>query len=558
MTKFNKGILASAIAASAMLAGAASAAELGYSAQQQITYAKDLFATDSRTIDLPANYTVSANSTSEINAISGPLTATNGVDIGNIIEVVVSLGQGTNAGKFQSAAANMNEAALRTTVLVGEQLGGAAGGTAIGATATVTYSQGERELRIRFTAPAAGTTPANSFAVRFPSLRLYDLQGALLDSSALNGGVSITNITKNQSILAGNALFAKSKWGEKVTVTALAPNKWIDVQRCSATVAPRTRFSNVNAEPAPTVGTSCSNAAAGTWFNAGSVAVQIDSDNTVGLTGVPGPLAVSNFSSPTPWSLSSTKITYTINGTNLSGFGGGNLWLDTNANCTKAADQFLNLSVATDGKTAVASHTMGSSAGVGAVFAPLTNSITPVTFHVCAKATGQALVAQSLSADVEFDHGVPALFVNPEKSSGAVQALRDNVGIFIFQNVNPAGTPSAQSFLRLTNNTAQTCAVTIDAKDDAGKLSGQVKYTLAAHASEQFNSSVLETGVDNQGRAITGKFGDGTGKWYVRVQPECANFTASALNRNSTDGTVTDLTPQTGNAWLNPTELLNP
>ena len=59
-----------------------------------------------------------------------------------------------------------------------------------------------------------------------------------------------------------------------------------------------------------------------------------------------------------------------------------------------------------------------------------------------------------------------------------------------------------------------------------------------------------------QAAGVTGGFGDGTGKWYVRVTAECADLQASALNRHQ-DGVVTDLTPEKGNdAWLTPTTKL--
>ena len=228
------------------------------------------------------------------------------------------------------------------------------------------------------------------------------------------------------------------------------------------------------------------------------------------------------------------------------------MWLDTAATCTRAANSFYDLSVNSAGTEATASHNMGAPVVLGTHFLPLTNSATPVPMHVCFSANGTSqLVPQVLNAEVSFNHNVPALFVNPPVFNGALFPLRTNVGVIMFQNVNPGGNSTAQSFLRLTNNNAVACDVNIVAKDDAGKFAGPVKYTMAAHASEQFNIDVLETGVDNRGRAITGKFGDGTGKWYVRVEPECARIDASALNRNSIDGTVTDLTPQEGKSFDN-------
>ncbi len=573
-TKFNKSVLAAAIAATAMLAGSASAAQLGYQTQKQITYAKDLFATDSRTIDLPGEFTVRATSSSELASVAT-------VGAGDVVEIVISLGQGSTSGKFQSAftlgvpafgTAGMTEADLIANILIGEQLGGAAGGTpldVIDPAATVNYSNGEREMRVRFIAGGAGvdTTPGTSFAFQLPTLRLYDLQGALLTGSAVNGGISITNQTDVRSILSGNALFARSLWGEVVSFTGTNPvttsNKWIDVQRCGSN-PPRIRFSVANLDPAPTVGTSCTNGAGGTWFNAGSINVAIQQRNSDGLTGAPAMSPVNNFDGvgPTVWSLAATRITYVVKGTNLAGFGNGNnLWLDTSATCSKAAGAFLPLSLNGAGTEASATHVMDApaSAALGLHYNPLTNATAAVPMNVCFGAHGGELVPQNLSATVSFDHNVPALFVNPPNSDGALYPLRLNTGLFVFQNVNPGANATAQSFMRVTNNNAVACDVVFDAKDDLGRLSDPVRTTLAPHASEQFNIDVLETGVDNRPVSrITGKFGDGTGKWYLRISPECANFTASALNRNATDGTVTDLTPAKNEVWLTPTTKLNP
>ncbi|WP_298579431.1 hypothetical protein [uncultured Luteimonas sp.] len=563
MTKFNKGVLASAIAATVMLAGTASAARLGYDTPVQITYAKDLFATDSRTIDLPADFTVYAQSASEVDAAED-------IVAGHSVEVVISLGQGANAAKFQSAWVDMQPANLATAIIVGEEGGAAAGGQTVAALGgTVTYSAGERELRIVYTASTNGDVDAsaNTFALRLPSLRLYDLQGALLTGSVVNGGISITNQDVPQTVLAGNAVFARSVWGEEVSFRnnnpATLANKWIDAQRCAADDDARILFSMPGAAAAGTVGTSCGYVD-NDWFRAGTINVAIAQADEVGLPGTGPESPVNNFdgATPTEWSLAASRITYTIEGTNLSAFDGNNAWLDIDPTCSKATDSFINLTVNAAGTQATGSHTMDSPANatLSGHFLPLTTAAASgVDMHVCLAATGDdELIPQVLSGSVSIDHRVPALFVNPPDQDGSLYPLRANTGLFIFQNVNPGSNPTAQSFLRLTNNNAVSCSVTIDAKDDLGLLSGQVQYTIAPHASEQFNIDVLESGVDNRGRAMTGALGDGTGKWYVRVQPECADFTASALNRNAVSGTVTDLTHAKNEVWLTPDDLLNP
>lgn len=559
-SKFNKNVLASAIAAAAFMAGAANAADLRYNAPTQITYAKDLFATDSRTIDLPAGFTVRAVNDTE-------RTAAAAIAAGNDIEIVISLGQGANAPRFQSSAHTMSEAELRQTIMIGTQLNGAVQplGT-VDATATVTYSQGEREMRIRFKAANAGNGAAlpspivgsAGYAFQLPALRVYDLQGALLENSAVHAGMSITNVSARQQVVAGNATLARSVWGEKVETVLAANNKWIDVQRCSAAEGSRVWFTPVYADAPTSVGQSCTYIPGREWFNAGQIDVSIVEAQHAGIGAGPTDKdRINDFDGATRWGLASTVIKYKVTGENLAGFngvGGNNhMWLDTSANCARATNSYLDLKVNDAGTEATASHNMAAPVVLGTHFLPLTNSADPVSMHVCFSANGKtALVPQNLNAEVAFDHNVPALFVNPDVFSDDLFPLRTNAGILLFQNVNPANNMTAQSFLRLTNHNDVDCDVVIDAKDDAGLRSAEdIKLTLKPHSSEQLNIDILESGVDAKNR-ITGKFGDGTGKWYVRVQPECARFDGSALNRNASDGTVTDLTPQRNKSWLTP------
>ncbi|HBD19531.1 MAG TPA: hypothetical protein DC063_05220 [Arenimonas sp.] len=103
---------------------------------------------------------------------------------------------------------------------------------------------------------------------------------------------------------------------------------------------------------------------------------------------------------------------------------------------------------------------------------------------------------------------------------------------------NPAGNTTAQSFLRITNPGSTSGLVTIDAWDDAGVYAGPVTFTLGAKQSKQINSDVIEGG----GAGYTGSLGDGAGKWRFLVTGEFAGMRVQSLNRNNTDGTVTNLT----------------
>lgn len=574
-TKFNKSVLASAIAATSLLAGGAFAADLGYQSQTQITYAKDLIATDSRTIDLPTGFLVRATTAQELGGLTGAGTYP-GVQAGDTVEIVISLGQGSSSARFQSNAPNMTEAQLRDTIFIGTQLNAGAAATplsAIDPAATINYSNGEREMRIRFVSPGGDDdATATDYSFQLPSLRVYDLQGALLEGSIIQGGISITNISTPRTIVAGNAVFARSAWGEVVSTSTVNSNKFIDVQRCSASAPARVLFTTASATDAGaagTVGTSCpAGQPANKWINVGAINVGLAQANTVGLTGAPALSVVRNFDGVTPWSLISTQITYRVLGTNLAGWNGTSgrpsMWLDVSAACPAAAGAHAPLTVNAAGTVASYSVNVSNAGGFTAALQGLADGTavlpgSPATLHVCFGANGTTeLIPQQLSAEVLFDHQVPALYVNPEPMGGNLSPLRTNAGVYIFQNVNPGGNARARSILRLTNNTAVSCDVAIDAKDDAGLYTGPVRYTMAPHSSEQFDINELETGVGLRGRTLTGSFGDGTGKWYVRVQPECANFNASTLNQNADTGVLTNLTPQKTENWLTPTTRLNP
>ncbi|MES2857708.1 MAG: hypothetical protein V4704_00830 [Pseudomonadota bacterium] len=121
--------------------------------------------------------------------------------------------------------------------------------------------------------------------------------------------------------------------------------------------------------------------------------------------------------------------------------------------------------------------------------------------------------------------------------------LTYNGSIVKVYNFNEAGTTTAQSFLRVINPSNSAGLVTIVAWDDDGNFRGPVKFTLNAKNSRQLNSNDFENG--NPAKA-TGSFGDGVGKWRFEVTGEFPGMRVSSLNRNLTDGTVTNLTDADG------------
>ena len=147
-------------------------------------------------------------------------------------------------------------------------------------------------------------------------------------------------------------------------------------------------------------------------------------------------------------------------------------------------------------------------------------------------------------------------------SRGAVEAsgaacnllpLRYNGSVVEVYHVNPAGNTTAQSFVRVINPSDQGGTVTLVGTDDAGNESAPISFFLGANESKQINSEDLEHG--NAAKGFTGAWGDGTGKWRAMVTGEFAGMRVQGLNRNATDGTVTNLTDADGrgeqvfNSW---------
>lgn len=126
-----------------------------------------------------------------------------------------------------------------------------------------------------------------------------------------------------------------------------------------------------------------------------------------------------------------------------------------------------------------------------------------------------------------------------------VLPLQYNGSVVEVFHVNPAGNPTAQSFLRIVNRSDTDGWVQLDGIDDAGDgaaLDGgnRVRFFLRASRSVQFNSEDLENG--NATKGLVGAWGDGTGKWRAVITAEFPGARVQALNRNTVDDTVTNLT----------------
>lgn len=162
---------------------------------------------------------------------------------------------------------------------------------------------------------------------------------------------------------------------------------------------------------------------------------------------------------------------------------------------------------------------------------------------VCAAVNGgNAVVIDDTSA------AIVTTFVRGDVESTSASCnllpLRYNGSVVEVYHVNPAGNTTAQSFIRVINPSDQGGTVTIVGTDDDGHESSEISFMLGAGESMQVNSEDLEHG--NAGKGITGAWGDGHGKWRATVTGEFAGMRVQGLNRNATDGTVTNLTDADG------------
>ena len=82
--------------------------------------------------------------------------------------------------------------------------------------------------------------------------------------------------------------------------------------------------------------------------------------------------------------------------------------------------------------------------------------------------------------------------------------------------IPPESNELQQGFVRLQNNNSDAVTVTILGIDDAGITgASEVRLTIPAGASKQFNSDDIELG--NSSKGLTGAFGDGTRKWSLNI-----------------------------------------
>lgn len=207
---------------------------------------------------------------------------------------------------------------------------------------------------------------------------------------------------------------------------------------------------------------------------------------------------------------------------------GNSLTLSTSATCASAITATTGYNPATQQATFTYTGTNASFGANGG------------TLYLCGRvANGNATVidASSVSVRTTFNRtGTPAVTGN----ACSLLPLQYNGSVVRVYNVNPAGNTTAQSFVRIINQSGTPGRVTIKGIDDAGNIRGPLSLNLGALKSVQLNSDDLQNG--NAAKGLTGSLGAGTGKWRLFVTGEFAGMAVQSLNRNNTDGTVTNLT----------------
>lgn len=168
-------------------------------------------------------------------------------------------------------------------------------------------------------------------------------------------------------------------------------------------------------------------------------------------------------------------------------------------------------------------------------------------YNLCAVANGTTAIArQTIGATAQIDIA-NALGRDPAAVSADIAELNFNGTVVEVATFNPAGNTTQESFLRVSNPSNIDGLVTIEGFDDAGVAQATpITFNLAAGKSQQLNSGDLENG--NAAKGLSGAFGDGTGKWRLIVTGEFSGMVVSSLNRNNTDGTLTNISPTSNDA----------
>ena len=172
----------------------------------------------------------------------------------------------------------------------------------------------------------------------------------------------------------------------------------------------------------------------------------------------------------------------------------------------------------------------------GARYGPVSLSLDPkATVHLTSQDLEHGNASKGLSRGVGDGEGnwrlelESALDIEPlayiRTGNGFVTSMHDlaaeeSPGHYRVPFFNPGSNNNQQSRLRLINSSSHAARVTIAGIDDEGDRppGGMVRLTLPAGEARLITAQQLESGDDEEG--LTGRFGDGTGKWTLDVSSE--------------------------------------
>lgn len=119
------------------------------------------------------------------------------------------------------------------------------------------------------------------------------------------------------------------------------------------------------------------------------------------------------------------------------------------------------------------------------------------------------------------------LLRTPDGFLTQIDSLRDQTPAEVWEvaTFNPADNPNQQSQLWVRSFSSSTLTVRVVGRDDAGRLSGTVSFSLDARQAKLLTAAQLESGSGGLGGAL----GDGSGKWRFQVSANGPVYVASLL-----------------------------
>ena len=125
----------------------------------------------------------------------------------------------------------------------------------------------------------------------------------------------------------------------------------------------------------------------------------------------------------------------------------------------------------------------------------------------------------------------------PVDAVGVEHAGANSQMVHVIPTANPASNRTKQSLLRVSNRGATAAQVAITGYDDTGAKRGPVRVSVGAQATVEFSTLELEEGRSEPGKpALSGRLGDGEGKWRIEVASSAPLAVVSAMKLTTGGG----------------------